>query len=214
MLKKIKSEFINFIVKPTLRYMNRSVFWVFLNTIFARIIIFLRKRTIKKYKKKYNVKEIWMWHFHIDYLDINLWIKLFEAFVYKYKIYKTKIWYVVADLHLWMWKYKKRELKQIINLLKTSEKIYILWDLTEWIVPIWNFNKIEKKLLKLIKKGINNKNVFYIRWNHDNCYLSKYWNNFIILDDILLIHWDFLTNSFRPFCWLFDKIKKIKKTTK
>ena len=180
--------------------MNRSNLWFFWNTVFAKIVLLIRKNKIRKYKKKYNVKEIWMGHFHIEHKDKQLWIRLFEAFTYKYKITKTKIGYVICDVHLGMWKYKKWELKPLINLIKAWKKIFILGDFTEWLVSIKKYNTYEKKVLNYIVKWIQNWNVFYIRWNHDNCALKKYWKNYMIVDNILLIHWDFLTHSFRPFC--------------
>lgn len=105
-----------------------------------------------------------------------------------------------------MWKYKKWELKPLINLIKSNKKIFILGDFTEWLVSIKKFSNYEIKVLKYVLKWIKNGNVFYIRWNHDNCALKKYWKEYMIVDNILLIHWDFLTNSFRPLCVV--KLKK------
>jgi len=198
----MKYLFTNHIIKPTLKFMNRSNLGFFLNATFAKMILFIRKSKIKKYLKKYNVKEIRMGHFHIEYEDKKIWIKLFEAFTYKYKITKTKIWYIICDVHLGIWKYKKWELKPLINLIKAWKKIFILWDLTEWLVSIKKYSTYEKKVLNMIIKWIQEGNIFYIRWNHDNCALKKYWRNYMVVDNILLIHWDFLTNSFRPFCLL------------
>ena len=144
----MKYLFTDHILKPSLRFINKSNLWFFWNTFFAKTLLFIRRYKIKKYLKQYNVKEIWMWHFHIEHEDKKLWITLFEAFTYKYKIKKTKIGYIICDVHLGMWKYKRWELKTLIHLIKTWKKIFILWDLTEWLVDIKKYNNYEKKSFK------------------------------------------------------------------
>jgi hypothetical protein len=179
-----------YILRNNFLYKNKAVF--LLNKAFIKLFLKIRKKIILSYKNKFKVNQIWIWHFHFEHELKDLWLKIFEAFIFRQKIYKTKIWYVVTDIHLGVWKYKKFHFNKLIQLIKNWEPLYILWDLTERKIDLNKLNKYEKNFLEILLTWIKRWNVFYIRWNHDNCALKNYRREYMIVDDILLIHGDFL----------------------
>jgi len=183
------------------RHILRNFLIYNLNKNFIKRYLKLQKKKILEVKRKYKVNQIWIWHFHFDWYREEVWLRIFEAYIYRYRLFKTKLWWIVADLHLWTAKYQIDELNDIISLIKKKEKVIFLGDVTEHTKSLFNYTLAEKYLLNLIIDGVERWNVIYIRWNHDSCIFKKWRQEYIIIDDILLMHWDiFLADPRKPNC--------------
>jgi len=118
-------------------------------------------------KRKFKVKKIIIGHYHIP-LNIKSFLIL-EAYFFNNKIYRFGDFYVITDIHLGLVDYKDEELKNLESLL--DKKLIILGDFFEKRVR----RKLKKKEVELFYKTLNNKNVIYIKGNHD-WFIDKYFD--------------------------------------
>ncbi|MEO2154395.1 MAG: metallophosphoesterase [Nanoarchaeota archaeon] len=133
-------------------------------------------------KKKFKVKNIIIGHYHKEF---NLGsLKILEAYYLNKKIYKVKNYYIITDVHLGLVNYSKEELKELkekIEEIIKNNKLIITGDLIEKKPLIKN-----KEIKEIINKILNNKNIIYIKGNHDPKIKKQL--DFFVSNNILFIH--------------------------
>jgi hypothetical protein len=111
-------------------------------------------------KRRFKVKKIILGHYHIP-LKIKDFIIL-EAYLFNNKVYKFKEFFVITDVHLGYAKYSKKELIKLEKLIENN-KLIITGDFFEKKVK----RKLYKKEIEILNKILKNKNIIYIKGNHD-----------------------------------------------
>jgi len=132
----------------------------FLIVVFSYIYFFLVGLLILwLIKKKFKVKKVVIGHYHIP-LKIGDFLIL-EAYLFRNKVYKFEDFLVITDVHLGLINYRDEELENLEYLL--NKKTIILGDFFEKRIR----KELKKKELELFCKVLNNKNIVYIKGNHD-----------------------------------------------
>lgn len=144
-------------------------------------------------KKRFGVKKVVIGHYHIP-LKIKDFLVL-EAYLFNNKVHKFDDFLVITDVHLGSANYKDEEFKELKSLMEKN--LIILGDFFEKRIK----RKLKKEEIKILHKALNNRNVIYIKGNHDPKIEGQVW--YFIYKDTLFTHGHI---TFFPL-YFFDLIK-------